>query len=181
MRRALAPVLALALCVGSISAASGCGRSGVAPMAWAGSVCQALKPWRDEINGLNAQAATQMAAATTPRQTRDNLLRLLSGARDASEQARVKVAAAGVPDVKDGKAISDRFVGSLAGVRDAYGKAGDTIKGLALTPDKAFYDSVASAIGTLNKEYAQAGLDTSRVASAELRKDFNDAPGCAGG
>ncbi len=172
MRRLLVPVLALAL-------VTACGGStGVTPLTWAGSVCQALGPWRDQINKLNTQAAQQMAAATTPTQTRDNLLRLMAGARESIEQARTKVVAAGVPGVKDGRTIADRFVTSLAGVRDAYGRAHDTIQGLPLRPAKKFYDSVTVAIGRLNKEYAQAGLDTGRLASAELRKDFDEAPAC---
>jgi hypothetical protein len=172
MRRALVPVLALALL-------AGCGSSGVSPMAWVGSVCQALKPWRQQISGLNAQAASEMAAAKTPKQTKSNLLTLMSGARDASEQARTKVKAAGVPGVDGGQTIADRFVSSLAGVRDAYGKAHDSIAGQPLSPAKRFYDSVATAIDTLNKEYAAAGLDTGSLASAELRKDFDEAPACA--
>jgi hypothetical protein len=31
---------------------------------------------------------------------------------------------------------------------------------------------------TLTKEYAQAGLDTGTLASAELRKDFDEVPAC---
>jgi hypothetical protein len=174
MRRALVPILVILL-------AAGCGGTGVPPLTWAGSVCEALTPWRNQINGLNAQAAQEMSAAKTPRQTRDNLLRLLAGARQASERARAKVTAAGVPAVGGGKTIADRFVASLAGVRDAYGRAHDTIQGLPLGTAKTFYDAVAAAIGNLNKEYAQAGLDTGRLASAELRKDFNEAPACASG
>ncbi|HKT04975.1 MAG TPA: hypothetical protein VJT31_36125 [Rugosimonospora sp.] len=174
MRRVLVPAVVLVL-------AAGCGGGGVTPLRWAGSVCAALKPWRDRISGLNAQAAREMTAAKTPSETRDNLLRLFAGARQASEQARVKVVAAGVPGVDGGRTIADRFAGSVAGVRDAYGKAHDTVQGLPLTPAKKFYDAVTAAIGTLNKEYAAAGLDTTRLASAELRKDFNEAPACTSG
>jgi hypothetical protein len=181
MSRPLVPVLLLALAAGTLPTVAGCGGGGVPPMAWAGSVCGVLKPWRDQITGLNTRAAQEMAAARTPDQTRDNILRLLAGAREASEQARVKVAAAGVPGVEGGATIADHFVASLAGVRDAYGKAHDTIQGLPLRPARTFYDAVAAAIATLSREYARAGLDTSQLASAELRKDFNKAPACASG
>jgi hypothetical protein len=160
---------------------TGCGHSGVAPMTWAGSVCQALKPWRDSITALNAQAAHEMASAKTPEQARTNLLRLLAGAQQASEQARAQVAKAGVPAVDGGQTIADRFVASLAMVRDAYDKAHDTIAALATRDAKKFYDAVSAAVGELNREYGQAGLDTGKLASAELRKDFAEAPGCATG
>lgn len=182
MGRALAPVLALVLAAGAAGTLTGCGGTNtVDGLAWAGSVCAALTPWRSQINGLNAQAAQQMQSATTPSQTRENLLRLLAGARTASEQARAKVTAAGVPDVEGGAAIADQFVASLAGVRDAYGAAHDAIGELPLGPASAFYDSVSAAIGTLNKEYALASLDTSKLDSAELRKDFDEAPACKTG
>ena len=76
---------------------TGCGGGGVPHRTWVTSVCQALTPWRDRITALNGQAATQMKSATTPAQTRANLLSLLDGARQATEDARARVAAAGVP------------------------------------------------------------------------------------
>jgi hypothetical protein len=174
MRRVLASIIA----VGLAGALAACGGHRVEPKSWTGQVCQALSPWRQQINTLNAQAGTQMKSATTPVQTRDNLLRLLDGARQASEDARVKVVAAGVPDVKDGKAIADKFVAALASVRDAYAKAQHTLQGLPTGGAGAFYDGVAAAMDTLTKEYAQAGLDTGTLASAELRKDFDEVPAC---
>ncbi len=170
----LAPAVALALAV----ALAGCSSHKVEARTWTGQVCQALTPWRQQINTLNAQAGTQMKAATTPAQTRDNMLRLLDGARQASEDARAKVAAAGVPDVTDGKAIADRFVAALAAVRDAYAKAQHTVQSLDTSKASAFYDGVSAAMDTLNKEYTQAGLDTGTLASAQLRKDFDEVPAC---
>jgi hypothetical protein len=160
---------------------AGCGGGGsghVAPDNWAGSVCTALHPWRDQITALNAQAATQMAAATTPQQTRDNMLRLLDGARRASEQARAQVAAAGVPEVPDGERIAGRFVAALAAVRDAYRTAHDTVARLPTGNPKAFYDGVSRAVATLNTQYARAGVDTGRLASADLRASFSRAAAC---
>ncbi|MBO0871533.1 MAG: hypothetical protein J2P15_23525 [Micromonosporaceae bacterium] len=173
LRRLLA-LLVLSVC------ATGCGGGGgqVAPDTWAGSVCTALHPWRDQITSLNAQAASQMATATTPQQTRDNMLRLLDGARLASERARAQVAAAGVPDVPDGQQIAGRFVAALAAVRDAYRTAHDTVAGFSTREPKAFYDGVSRAVATLNTSYARAGVDTGRLASADLRASFARATPC---
>jgi hypothetical protein len=169
MRRAVA-VLLLAF------AAAGCGGTSAVPhRTWVTSVCQALTPWRDRLTALNTQTAQQMAGATTPAQTREHLLGLLGGARQASEDARAKVAGAGVPDVTDGAAIAERFVTALTAVRDAYGKAQDAVKAL---PDKDFYAGVGTAMTTLNAEYAKAGVDTAKLASADLRKDFDEVPAC---
>ncbi len=173
MRRA--PVL-LAL---SALVLTGCGDAGVPHRTWVTGVCQALAPWRNRITTLNGQAAEQMKTAKTPAQTRDDLLRLLDGARQATEDARAKVAAAGVPDVTDGSAIAQRFVAALAAARDAYASARHGIETLPDRDETAFYAGVKTTMDTLNKDYARAGVDTGRLASADLRKDFDEVPACA--
>jgi hypothetical protein len=173
MHRALAPLVLAALVL------TGCGASGVPHRSWVTNVCQTLSPWRDRITALNGQAAEQMKNAKTPAQTRENLLRLLDGARQATEDARAKVAAAGVPDVRDGSAIEQRFVAALAAARDAYAKARRGIEILADRDETAFYAGVTAAMDALTKDFARAGVDTGKLASADLRKDFDEVPACA--
>lgn len=166
-----ATLLLLSLVLGA------CG-GGMAPGAWAASVCQALGPWRTDISSLTERASQQMAAATTPAQAKENLVRLLTGAEQATETARAKVEAAGVPDVDGGQAIADGFVSALAAMRDAYGRAKTTIDGLATGDAPVFYDSVESAMTTLNVEYGRSALDTTKISSAELRQAFDEVPEC---
>ncbi|SRR6266516_1731356 len=171
MRRAPAAVLVAVL------ALTACGRADppVPHRAWVTNVCQVLKPWRLELEALNRQTADRMKSATTPAQAREHLLRLLDQARQVSEAARSGVAGAGVPDVADGVVIEQRFVDALAGVRDAYGKAHQAVQKLS---DDSFYAGVTQAMDTLNQDYARAGVNTGRLASADLRKDFDEVPGC---
>ncbi len=172
-------MLVAGLLTGAVACGGGGGGDhGKPPRTWATDVCQAMAPWRSQITTLNAQAATDTGAAKTPQQTRESLVKLLSGAQQASEQARVGVAAAGSPDVTDGAAIAARFVKALAAVRDAYAKAQATIVALPLAPSKPFYDGVEQALATLNTEYAAAGVNTSTLASADLRKVFDEVPAC---
>ena len=173
MKRALATLALAALLL------DGCGSGGVPHRTWVAHVCQTLGPWRDRITTLNGQAGTQMKAAKTPAQTRANLVELLDGAGKATEEARAKVAATGVPDVTDGAAIAHRFATALAQARDAYAKASSGIKALPEQDPTAFYAGVKSTMDTLTKEYAQAGVDTGKLASAQLRKDFDEVPECA--
>ncbi|MGC4804789.1 hypothetical protein [Micromonospora sp. DT233] len=160
-------VLTLAACGG-----------GPAPRAWAASVCEALTPWRAEINKLTSSTQQQMTAKTTPAQAKENLVRLFAGAEQASETARRKVDDAGIPETDDGAEISAGFQASLAKVRDAYGRARGTIAGLGTGEPTAFYDGVRAAVETLNKEYDASALDTSRLSSEELRKAFDEVPEC---
>lgn len=154
-----------------------CG-GGPTPQAWAAAVCTALAPWRAEIGALTRRTQQQMTAQTSPAQAKENLVRLLRGAEAASETARRKVEAAGVPDVEKGEAVSRGFITSLAAVRDAYGRAGQTIEQLSTAKPSEFYDGVKAAFDTLNKEYDASALDTSELDSVELEKAFDEVPEC---
>lgn len=156
---------------------AGCG-GGPSPRAWAASVCSALTPWRAEISKLTRSTDEQMTAQTTPAQAKENLVRMFAGAEQASETARRKVEQAGVPETEHGEEISAGFRDSLAKVRDAYGRARDTIDGLGTGQATAFYDGVRTAVDTLNAEYDASALDTSRLNSEELKRAFDEVPEC---
>lgn len=146
--------------------------------AWAASVCAALNPWQAEISKLASITEQQMTVQTTPAQAKENLVRLLGGAEEATEQARRKVAAAGVPDVEQGETVAQRFLASLAALRDAYGKAKRTIESLATGVAASFYDGVEAAIASLNEEYQASALDTTALNSEELQRAFDEVPEC---
>ncbi|WP_229398703.1 hypothetical protein [Micromonospora okii] len=160
-----------------ILALTGCG-GGPSPRVWAASVCEALTPWRAEINKLTSSTQQQMTAQTTPAQAKENLVRLFAGAEEASETARRKVDEAGIPETDDGEDISKGFQASLGKVRDAYGRARDTIAGLGTGEATTFYAGVRTAVETLNKEYDAGALDTSRLSSEALRQAFDEVPEC---
>lgn len=169
--RALVPLLLLGLVLAA------CGNR-PAPAAWAASVCAALTPWRAEISSLTERTQRQMEAATTPAQAKENLVRLLEGAEAASEAARARVAAAGVPDVDNGEEISRSFVKSLTIARNAYHRARVAIEGAAVEDASTFYAGVEATMNTLNEEYASSALDTTKVHSVELRQAFDEVPEC---
>lgn len=169
--------VALALVAVTLLASSGCG-SGVAPDVWAGNVCAAVLPWRDQIAELNHQAERQMAQASTPAQARANLLELLTGGQAASERAYASVVAAGVPDVDDGDEIARRFAASLAGARDAYARAHNDLLALAIDEAGDFYTGVTVVLARLTMEYAASGMDTSHLDSLPLREAFDRVEQC---
>ena len=178
MRRLAAIVVVLA-CVN----AAGCGgddkgRGDVAPKAWAAEVCAALKPWRTAIGALTTSAQQQMSAAKNAGQAKTSLVKLLTGAQAASEQARVAVEKAGAPEVDNGRSIAAEFTASLARSRDAYGRAKASVEALPTRDDKAFYDGVQAAFTTLNSEYAATGADPSKVGSQALQQAFAEEPAC---
>jgi hypothetical protein len=169
--------LALVLLLALASVVAGCSGAHGA-RAWAASVCTTLEPWRTEISSLTTRAQQQMSALTTPGQAKENLTRLFGGAENASETARAGVVKAGVPDVDDGKQIADSFTGSLAAMRDAYGRARTGIQSLDTNRSEPFYDQVAKVVQQLQTDYSASSLDTSKLNSQELKTAFDEVPEC---
>ena len=151
-------------------------RGDVAATTWAERVCGALAPWRGEIDALMTRAQQRMDGAANAEQAKAGLLELLGGAERASEQARAKVAAAGLPDAVQGKRTATEFTDTLRRTRDAYGKAKTTVSNLPTVDQKAFYDAVGAAFGQLDRDYGEVNLD--RVNSPELQKAFDEVPAC---
>jgi hypothetical protein len=156
---------------------AGCA-GGPPPRAWAAEVCSVLTPWRTEINSLTVQAQQQTPQSTTPEQAKENLVRMLDGAREASERARRGIADAGAPEVDDGEKIASGITDSLGKVRDAYGRAHDTVRDLPTAEPATFYDGVSTAMTTLQAEYAASALDTTTLRSVELQNAFAEVPEC---
>ncbi|GAA3279231.1 MULTISPECIES: hypothetical protein [Dactylosporangium] len=153
-----------------------CGPDGVEPKTWAKQVCTALTPWRAEIADLTSRAQQQLGAATTPAQSKTNIVDLLAGAEASSEKARAGVSGAGVPAVDDGPKVAEQFTASLTKARDAYGNAKRTVSGLAT--DKTFYAEVKKAFTTLNTEYGRSAIDPAHVGPEDLQKAFDEVPEC---
>lgn len=174
MRR---PLLALALLFLVAECAGGCAQ-GPPPRAWAASVCSALAPWRAEIGTLTTRAQEQTPQSATPSQAKENLVRMLDGAHNASEKARTDVEAAGVPEAENGEAVAAAIVESLSKMRDAYGHARDAVQGLPTTDAASFYQAVADAMRTLQAEYSASVLDTTNLNSPELQQAFAEVPEC---
>ena len=156
----------------------GCGPSKVSPTQWAATVCSAVAPWRTQISSLNAQAQQQISAARSAGQVRDSLLTLLDGGVQASEAARAKVAAAGVPDVDGGAQIAARFADSLTRVREAYRHARTDLQSLPTSDASGFYDGVVAVLARLQTEYAASALDTTNLDAPALREAFDGVDQC---
>ncbi|HEX6869574.1 MAG TPA: hypothetical protein VF163_00625 [Micromonosporaceae bacterium] len=177
-RRWLAGRVGLAgVALSLLTVVAGCG-SGPTAQEWAGDVCTALAPWRAQISELNARANQELANASTATQAKASLIDLLAGAEAASETARAGVAAAGVPDASGGAEVARRFTASLAGARDAYARARAAVQALPADDDQAFYDAVVPVLTRLNTEYEASGVDTTSLASVELRDAFDGAAQC---
>lgn len=156
---------------------TGCNSAGPSAEEWAGDVCVALDPWRAEIDDLTTKANEAMKPESPPADAKKDLLALLSGAAEATEEARKDVEAAGVPDVDDGAKIAKEFAESLAGTRDAYRTAHDGIEKLDAEAS-GFYDDVTGVMEQLAKDYDAVPREVTKLNSDELRKAFASVKRC---
>jgi len=161
-----------------VGAVGACTPAGPGAGPWAAKVCGALATWRTSITDLNQRAAVEMTGSTTPDQTRANLLDLVAGAREATETARVAVAAAGVPPVAGGEQVAHGFTESLARTRDAYAGAEAELRAMSTQDESAFYDGVVEVLGQLTAEYDEAGQALATLNSPELREAFDNTAEC---
>jgi hypothetical protein len=157
---------------------AGCGTEGVEPSGWASTVCRVLKPWTEQIASLTRDAQAEMSKATSAEQAKKSILGLLRGAERASEKARQAIAEAGVPAVDGGERIAAEFQATLSAARDAYGSARKRVEGLDTESADDFYDRVVEAMDKLSTDYDDGALDTSDLESEELRRAFDESPGC---
>jgi hypothetical protein len=172
----------LLVAVALLAVLTGCGgpaKASSAPSAgdWAATVCTTLAPWRAAIAQLNHDAQVRLAAATTPEQTRNELLTLFTGGQDATEHARAAIVAAGAPDVPGGAEVAHRFVVSLEQVRDAYAHAATALQAIPIAAH-GYYDQVAAVMTTLTDEYNRSAVDVSTLNSPELRAAFTGQSKC---
>lgn len=167
----------VALLVVVLVGVTGCS-SGKSADEWAGEVCAALGPWKSKIADLNDQGRRQMLSATSTTETLSYLDGLLGGAASASEAARVRVAAAGVPDVDGGAAVAASFVASLTGARDAYAQARADLKALPMSDDTQFYDGVVRIMSALNEQYESTAVDPATLNSPALKQAFEGSAAC---
>jgi hypothetical protein len=137
-----------------------------------------LTPWRASIDNLTSQAQAAVTSTSTAAQTKDAIVHLLTGAEQASEAARKKVAAAGVPDTDGGDEVARQFITSLTKARDAYAHARTSVQALPTNDAQAFYDALTTVMNTLTQEYAASAVDTSHLDSAALSKAFAEVPTC---
>ena len=153
-------------------------RGDVAAATWAGQVCAALAPWRGEIDALMTRAQQRMDQAANADQAKTGLLELLGGAENASEQARAKVAAAGLPDAANGKQRRRR-VHRLAAPhpRRVRQGEGDRREPADRRPDARSTTPCRAAFGQLDKDYAAERLDTGQGQLAGAEEGLRRGPG----
>lgn len=148
-RRALAALALVGILVGC---GGGPHYSGVATRPWALTVCEAWNQWQQDTASRLANFRAKTAALTAAPDQKAQLVALFDALRQTSAQMVTTVKDAGHPAVKNGPAVADAFVSTLAAFPPAYADA-KTKAGNLPTDDVAKYTQQVQTIS--------AGLNTS--------------------
>jgi hypothetical protein len=169
LRAGLALVITVALC-------AGCGSSGppkVSPATYVSSVCSAISP-------LARDVATRSSALTKPSpnavEAKQTLLGFLNAVGQDADHALSKIKSSGIPDIANGKAVSNTIVKAFTELRDAMRSASTQAQSLP-TNSAASFKAGASALGARVRGSLN-NIDSSGLRNAELEKAAAKEPAC---
>jgi hypothetical protein len=145
--------------------------------AWAASVCKDFSRWETVLTRLGSTGAL-----ADPTAGKAAITKFLTGAIKATDRLAKDVKAAGVPRVKNGKAIAAAFLGSVKSLRGAYASA-ETAAAALPTSDRAAFATAAKGIAT-QLQAAGTSLATTLTATASrypasaLDRSFTSTKAC---
>jgi len=163
------------------TALAGCGGSSgparVSPSAYVSHVCAYVGSWQHYIQSGSAELQQKLAAATDAAAAKQDLRALVAGWVMSSETVVRNLRAAGVPEVKEGTAISsalvDTFAGAAADLRTLEGQ----VEGLP-TGAGQLRDAVTRLSGSLESSLSKVGDGLQGLRSEELRSAAAQSPAC---
>jgi hypothetical protein len=145
MRR-LAASLLVAGCVLGLSACGGGGSGGsqadgsepVAVDLYTGSVCSALRTWRQHLESASAILVQRTNAAKTLQDVKTQFVSFFDGAAGETDTMLDEVAAAGIPDVNDGEGVARSMLMELRRFRQIVLTAKTKAEQLPLANEQVF-------------------------------------------
>jgi hypothetical protein len=162
---------ALAAC-GSSSSSS----SGVTPASYVKSICQAIGPFAKDVG--SRASALNFSTTKSPAEIKKALQGFLSAAAADSDGAVNKLKAADVPNVTNGKTISDTIVKTFTQLKTAFSQLASQAAALP-TGSPAAFKTAAEALGTsVRTSMSGIGSSLSGLKSAELEKAAKSEPAC---
>jgi hypothetical protein len=162
----------------SLLVIAGCGSSssGVSANSYVKSVCGAIKPFVTDIqarsNSLN------LTSLSSPAQGKQALEGFMTAAVADSQKAVDQLKAAGVPNVNNGKNISNALVDAFTKVKSALSAAQSQAAALPTGSVAAFRTAGQSLATTIRTSFASIGAGLGGLKSAELSKAAKSTPAC---
>jgi hypothetical protein len=163
--------LPLAACGGSSSS------SGPTPAAYVKSICEAIGPFEQSVQtrSKNLRLATIKNAADG----KQVLQKFLNQVASDTDNALVKLKAAGTPSVKNGKQVSATIVGAFTQLKVALTKAATQAGNLPTSSPQAFQTAAQSLGSSVNTSMQGIGTPLNNLKSADLEAAAKKEPACS--
>ena len=164
-RSAIAAALTL-----MVAACGSSGSSSVTPSAYVKSVCTAVGPFEKDV--VTRSSALDLTTISNATQGKAALQGFLTAVAADTNKALTQLRAAGSPDVKNGKQISDAIVGAFAQLEGTMSKAVKQAGSLPTNSPQAFKGAAQSLGNTVRTSMTNIGtnLQSSTLKSSELEQ-----------
>jgi hypothetical protein len=175
MRLRKLSVLAIAV---ALAGCGSSGSSGVTPANYVKSVCTAIGPFEHDV--LSSFSSLNLSPNTSPAQGKTVLQGFLSRIASDSDKALNQLKAAGTPNVKNGKQISDTITNAFSQIDSAMKKASSQASSLPTDSPQAFKTAVQSLVNNVRSSMTTIGtsLQGSTLKSPELESAAAKEPAC---
>jgi hypothetical protein len=168
-----------AIVAGSLA---GCGSSGsstgtVSASSYIGQLCTSTASWLKQLEHHNATLESELGGVP-PAQGKRVLESLITNSVSGTENVVTSLRTAGVPDVNNGKKISQTVVASFEGISNRLASLQPQVAAIP-TNDTAAYDAATKKIREAVREAPlRLGLGVAAVNSPELEKAASESAVC---
>lgn len=163
------------------TALAGCGGSSapakVSPSAYVSHVCTYVGSWQHYIQSGSAELQRKLATAPDAAAAKQDLQTLVAGWVASSETVVRNLRAAGVPDVKEGKAIATALVLTFASAAEDLRSLDGQVKGLP-TEGTRLRDAMTHLSSSLESSLGKVGTGLQGLRSEELRSAAAQSAAC---
>jgi hypothetical protein len=171
-------VLAASAIVAVLAGCGSSGSSGVAPAAYVKSVCNAVAPFeKDVVSRSSALDQSTLSNATAGKKA---LQAFLNAVAADTGHALDQLKAAGTPNVKNGKAISNAIVSAFTQLKATMNRAVTQSNSLPTDSPTAFKTAANQLGANVRNSMSSIGasLTSSALKSPELEKAAAKEPAC---
>jgi hypothetical protein len=166
------PILAMLAITGVLAGCGGSssGSSGVAPTAYVKSVCTAVGPFEKDV--VSRSSALDLTTINNATQGKSALQSFLNAVATDTDKALAQLKSAGMPDVKNGKAIAGAIVNAFSQLNRTMTQAVKQAAALPTDSPTAFKAAAQKLGGTVRSSMTNIGtnLQSSTLKSPSLEQ-----------
>jgi len=173
-------MLAVVVCTAFLL--GGCGGSSApsktSPGAYLKSACGAVGDWVATVKARESRLVEQLPSSPTPVQGRRLLQSFVAEVVGATDQARSRIRAAGVPGVKEGDLIAEKIAGAFQQISGVLTHAREDAEHLPTANPTAFSTAATLLGNSVQRALSSIGTGLSALRSPQLEAAAATIPAC---